>query len=65
MDEWERQYKIDAKASPELKEKFVAWKFEKDGCLNKSMIRMEFGKIMSKVVWHSKGDYFATLANNV
>ena len=61
MEQWEKQYKNDVKAC-DIKEKFVKWRFEDDDCLNARMIKMDFGKIMSKVVWHSKGDYFATLA---
>jgi len=26
---------------------------------------MHFQNIISKIVWHSKGDYFATMANNI
>jgi len=43
----------------------VKWIFEDDPCLGNRMIRMDFGKVISKVVWHSKGDYFATMANNI
>ena len=63
METWKAQYELDAKAS-EDKEKFVKWKFENDS-YGKMMIRMEFGKIISKVVWHSKGDYFSTMAHNI
>ena len=64
MENWEKQYIVDAKASDQ-KEKFVKWKFENDGCLGSRMIKMDFGKIISRIVWHSKGDYFATMANNI
>lgn len=64
MVQWQRQYELDAKASTE-KEKYVKWRFENDNCLSNTMIKMDFGKIISKVVWHSKGDYFSTLAHNI
>ena len=64
MDQWEKQYQLDVKANDQ-KEKFVKWKFENDGCLGMKMIKMDFNKVISKIVWHSKGDYFATMANNI
>jgi hypothetical protein len=64
MQEWEKQYEIERKASDQ-KEKYVKWKFEEDSCLGFKMIKMDFGKIMSRICWHSKGDYFATLAHNI
>jgi|TARA_B110000285_G_C15057926_1_gene580670 ribosome biogenesis protein ERB1 len=64
MDEWEKQYNIDAKASDQ-KEKYVKWKFETDNCLGLKMIKMDFKHIISRICWHSKGDYFATMAHNI
>jgi len=64
IDSCEQQYLIDVKASDQ-KEKFVKWKFVKDECIGMKMIQMDFSKIMSKIVWHSKGDYFATMAHNI
>lgn len=64
MESWEKQYAVDAKASDQ-KEKYVKWKFENDGCIGSRMIKMDFTKIISRIVWHSKGDYFATMANNI
>jgi hypothetical protein len=29
------------------------------------MVKIEFKHLIAKVVWHSKGDYFATMAHNV
>ena len=29
------------------------------------MIKMTFPNIIKQVVWHQKGDYFATMAHNV
>jgi hypothetical protein len=29
------------------------------------MIKIVFKHMISKVVWHTKGDYFATMAHNV
>jgi hypothetical protein len=29
------------------------------------MIKIAFENIIKAIVWHSKGDYFATMANNV
>jgi len=29
------------------------------------MIKITFEKIIKSVVWHSKGDYFATMAHNI
>ena len=63
MNNWESQYTIDAKAS-DVKEKFVKWSFDKDYLGNK-MIKLKFNNIISKVVWHSKGDYFATMIHNI
>jgi len=65
MEKWEQQYSIEVKASgSDVKEKFVKWTFENDSHGNKS-IRMKFTHIMSQVAWHSKGDYFSTMAHNV
>lgn len=64
MQDWEKQYKLDAKANDQ-KEKFVKWQFEDDSCLKNRMIVMKFQHCISKLVWHSKGDYFATMANNI
>ena len=29
------------------------------------MIKIEFKHVISKITWHSKGDYFATMAHNI
>jgi hypothetical protein len=62
--ESERKYEIEKKAS-ELKEKFVKWTYEDDSCLGKRLVKMDFSRVISKLVWHSKGDYLATMANNI
>jgi hypothetical protein len=59
----EKSYNVDAKANDQ-KENYAAWKFQNDSYGTK-MIKIEFKHIISKVVWHTKGDYFATLAHNV
>lgn len=60
---WEAQYTLDAKAS-ENKEKFVKWSFS-DDYMGKKLIIMKFNNIISKVAWHSKGDYFSTMMHNI
>lgn len=63
--QWETQYNIDAKAN-ELKEKFVSWSFVEDGLTpGTKAIKMKFQYVISKLIWHPKGDYFATMANNI
>ena len=64
MEICQKQYEVDAKASDQ-KEKYVKWRFENDSCTKAKMLKMDFGKILSRLVWHSKGDYFATMANNI
>ena len=64
MEIWQKQYEVDAQASDQ-KEKYVKWRFGNDDCMNAKMIKMDFGKIISRLVWHSKGDYFATMATNI
>ena len=59
----ESAYVLDAKANPE-KEKYAKWMFENDSSGHRS-IKMKLGNIVSKVVWHLKGDYFATLLHNI
>lgn len=63
MAECQRGYEIDAKAN-DNKEKFCKWRFPDDG-YGRKMLKIEFGRCISQVVWHAKGDYFATMANNV
>jgi hypothetical protein len=29
------------------------------------MIKLTFQNVIKTIVWHSKGDYFATMANNI
>ena len=64
MEEWQRQYNIDKKASDQ-KEKFVKWEFLNDDCKGALMIKMKFHHVISKIAWHSKGDYFSTMAHNI
>ena len=64
MSEIETKYNIDIKASSDNKEKFVKWTFAKDYQGN-MFIKMKFEHIISKLVWHSKGDYFSTMAHNI
>ena len=63
LERLEAQYTLDAKAS-DTKEKFVQWTFE-DDYLGIKSIKMKFKNIISKMVWHSKGDYFATMMHNI
>lgn len=63
INEIENRYKIDAAANDQ-KENYAAWKFENDDYGNK-MIKIEFKHVIAKVIWHSKGDYFATMAHNI
>ena len=63
LTECERKYNIDATANDQ-KEKYCKWRFDKDS-YGKKLLKISFGRCISKVVWHVKGDYFATLANNV
>lgn len=65
ITKWENQYNLDVKANDQ-KEKFVQWQFVEDGLLpGTKAIKMKFQYVISKIVWHSKGDYFATMANNI
>ena len=59
----QRGYEIDVKAS-DKKENLCKWHFPDDG-YGRKMLRIEFDRCISRVVWHAKGDYFATMANNV
>lgn len=59
FDLWEKQYNLDVAASADIKEKYVKWSFKQD------MIQITFKHIIAKIVWHTKGDYFATMAHNI
>lgn len=53
-----REYVEDQKAN------VCKWVFKKD-YRGEDMITMEFQNVISKLVWHAKGDYFASMAHNV
>jgi len=46
------------------KEQFLKWEFLNDE-RGVKMIRITFQNIIKSVIWHSKGDYFATMAHNI
>ena len=46
------------------KEQFWKWAFQAD-VYGRKQIKITFQHIIKTVVWHSKGDYFATMAQNV
>lgn len=56
-------YALDKKAN-DKKEQFCAWNFTED-YRGEPMISLHLKNVISKVVWHPKGDYFATMAHNV
>lgn len=53
-----KEYIEDTKAN------VCKWIFKNDH-RGEPMITMEFKNVISKLVWHAKGDYFATMAHNV
>lgn len=58
VDNAAESYKVDVAASRD-KEKVVKWTF------NEKMVTIEFNEVISKLAWHSKGDFFSTMAHNV
>jgi ribosome biogenesis protein ERB1 len=56
-------YALDKKAN-DKKEQFCSWNFTED-YRGEPMISLHLKNVISKVVWHPKGDYFATMAHNV
>ncbi len=50
--------------SNEKKEMFLKWEFPTDS-RGQEMIKLTFNHIMKTVVWHAKGDYFATMIYNL
>lgn len=46
------------------KKKEAVWTLGSDP-VNSYVYKIEFDKIIRQVVWHAKGDYFATMAHNV
>lgn len=47
---------------PANKKPLSKWTFPES---DEMRIELEFEHIMKRVVWHTKGDYFATLADNI
>lgn len=73
FDEAYESYKLDAAAS-DKKEQFCKWTFhqhvekvdDKAEKLDKQVIAsITFKTIISRLAWHSKGDYLATMAHNI
>jgi len=48
----------------DTKSNICKWNFKNDH-RGELMITMDFKNIISKLVWHVKGDYFASMAHNV
>lgn len=42
----------------------LKWEFEND-FRGVEMIRIKFNQLLKSITWHSKGDYFATMINNL
>jgi ribosome biogenesis protein ERB1 len=59
----EKSYKLD-KAANDKKEQYCKWEWSKD-YRGEPMVTLTLKNIISKLVWHAKGDYFATMAHNV
>ncbi len=63
MDQAEKNYAADVLLN-DKKEQFWKWTFSADS-YGRKQIKLVFQHIIKTVVWHSKGDYFATMAQNV
>ena len=59
----EKSYALD-KAANDKKEQFCKWEWKKD-YKGDTMVTITLKNVISKLVWHSKGDYFASMAHNV
>jgi hypothetical protein len=46
------------------KEMHLKWEFENDQ-RGVEMIKVTFTQLIKSITWHSKGDYFATMINNL
>lgn len=59
-------YEIDLTASgAEVKENLVKWNFAKDLKNDQIAVTLKFKQIISRLTWHPKGDYFASMAHNL
>jgi ribosome biogenesis protein ERB1 len=63
LEETEKNYKIEVGVN-DKKEQFLKWQFKEDS-RGMKMIQIKFDKVIRSVVWHSKGDYFSTMAHNI
>lgn len=63
IDTTETNYKIEVAAN-DKKEQFLKWGFTED-YRGAKMIKITFTNVIRSIVWHSKGDYFATMAHNI
>ena len=54
-----------AAVGKDIKEVNVKWTFAKDLRKDQILITMEFKHIISRLTWHPKGDYFATMAHKI
>jgi ribosome biogenesis protein ERB1 len=50
--------------STDAKDQTVKWTFAKDMKKDEILVTLTFSKVISRLTWHPKGDYFATLAHN-
>jgi len=58
-----KDYDLD-KAASSKKEVLSSWSFEED-YKNQKQILIKHNNITSRLVWHPKGDYLATMAHNL
>jgi hypothetical protein len=58
-----KSYDLDAQSN-EKKEQYCKWSFKED-YRGIQHIKITFNHIIKSVVWHSKGDYFSTMAHNI
>jgi len=58
-----KSYALD-KAANDKKEQFCKWDWLKD-YRGEPMVTLTLKNVVSRLVWHAKGDYFATMAHNV
>ena len=54
-----------AAVGADLKENLAKWQFAKDLKKDEIAVTIEFKHIISRLTWHPKGDYFATMASNL
>lgn len=64
FEQAEKQYKQEVLLN-EKKEQFQSWTFPENDGYGRKMIKITYPHIIKLVVWHSKGDYFATMAHNL